>query len=74
MVKNGQVLEGTLGEILRRAPELENRHVRVIVDDAALGVRPTGEELEALLDEMASPINASLPKDFGRADIYSDHD
>ncbi|MGN6370599.1 MAG: hypothetical protein ACTHN5_20290 [Phycisphaerae bacterium] len=74
MVKNGQILEGTLGEILRRAPELENRHVRVIVDDAAVGARPTGEELEALLDEMASPINASLPKDLGRADIYDDHD
>ena len=59
--------KGRWGRFYVARPELENRHVRVIVDDAALGVRPTGDELEALLDEMASPINASLPKDFGRA-------
>jgi hypothetical protein len=74
MVRNGQILEGTLGQILRQAPELENRHVRVIVDDEALANSPKGAELDQLLDEIAGPVQGSLPDDFSRDDIYGDHD
>jgi hypothetical protein len=37
--------------------------------------RPTAEEIERLLDELASgPPGKVLPPDFSRADIYDDHD
>ena len=37
--------------------------------------RPSAEEIERLLDELASgPPGKVLPPDFSRADIYDDHD
>lgn len=73
MVTNGQILEGTLGEILRRVPELEHLHVRVIVDDSDIPPAPNGPQLEKILDELSGPVNGTIPEKFGREDIYGDH-